>query len=188
MLPRTLFSEEHELYRDQVRRFIEREITPHHAKWEKDKVVPRSVWRAAGEAGLSALRFPTSMAAAAATGFIRRSSLKNLRALGRLGRASRCTPISLRPTSSPMAPKSRRRRYLPPMAKGEIIGAIAMSEPGAGSDLQGVRTTAIKRGNGYVLNGSKTFITNGQNADVVIVVAKTDPAARRERHHAVSCR
>ena len=71
--------------------------------------------------------------------------------------------------------EGQRQRYLPAMAKGEIIGAIAMSEPGAGSDLQGVRTTALKRGNGYVLNGSKTFITNGQNADLVIVVAKTDP-------------
>jgi acyl-CoA dehydrogenase len=72
--------------------------------------------------------------------------------------------------------EEQRRRYLPKMAKGEIIGAIAMSEPGAGSDLQGVRTTAAQRGNGYVLNGQKTFITNGQNADVVIVVTKTDPS------------
>ncbi len=78
-----------------------------------------------------------------------------------------------------MGPKSRSSRYLPRMAKGEIIGAIAMTEPGAGSDLQGVRTTAQARGNGYILNGQKTFITNGQNADVVIVVDEDGPVARR---------
>ena len=176
MLPRKLFSEEHELYRDQVRRFIEREITPHHAKWEKDKVVPRSVWLAAGEAGLLC---PSISAEYGGCGGDRLHSTVVIEELARAG----ATGPGFALHSDIVAPyifaygaEEQRQRYLPAMAKGEIIGAIAMSEPGAGSDLQGVRTTAMTRGNGYVLNGSKTFITNGQNADLVIVVAKTDPA------------
>jgi acyl-CoA dehydrogenase len=176
MLPRKLFSEEHELYRDQVRRFIEREITPHHAKWEKDKIVPRSVWLAAGQAGLLC---PSISAEYGGCGGDRLHSTVVIEELARAG----ATGPGFALHSDIVAPyifaygrEEQRRRYLPAMAKGEIIGAIAMSEAGAGSDLQGVRTTAMRRGNGYVLNGSKTFITNGQNADLVIVVAKTDPA------------
>jgi alkylation response protein AidB-like acyl-CoA dehydrogenase len=176
MLPRKLFSEEHELYRDQVRRFIEREITPHHAKWEKDKVVPRSVWLAAGQAGLLC---PSISAEYGGCGGDRLHSTVVIEELARAG----ATGPGFALHSDIVAPyivaygaEEQRQRYLPAMARGEIIGAIAMSEAGAGSDLQGVRTTAIRRGNGYVLNGSKTFITNGQNADLVIVVAKTDPA------------
>ena len=176
MLPRKLFSEEHELYRDQVRRFIEREITPHHAKWEKDKVVPRSVWLAAGRAGLLC---PSISAEYGGCGGDRLHSMVVIEELARAG----ATGPGFALHSDIVAPyilaygaEEQRRRYLPAMARGEIIGAIAMSEAGAGSDLQGVRTTAVRRGNGYVLNGSKTFITNGQNADLVIVVAKTDPA------------
>ncbi|MGB7916615.1 MAG: acyl-CoA dehydrogenase family protein [Rhodomicrobium sp.] len=176
MLPRKLFSEEHELYRDQVRRFIEREITPHHAKWEKDKVVPRSVWLAAGRAGLLC---PSISAEYGGCGGDRLHSMVVIEELARAG----ATGPGFALHSDIVAPyilaygaEEQQRRYLPAMARGEIIGAIAMSEAGAGSDLQGVRTTAVRRGNGYVLNGSKTFITNGQNADLVIVVAKTDPA------------
>ena len=176
MLPRKLFSEEHELYRDQVRRFIEREITPHHAKWEKDKVVPRSVWLAAGRAGLLC---PSISAEYGGCGGDRLHSTVVIEELARAG----ATGPGFALHSDIVAPyilaygaEEQQRRYLPAMARGEIIGAIAMSEAGAGSDLQGVRTTAVRRGNGYVLNGSKTFITNGQNADLVIVVAKTDPA------------
>jgi alkylation response protein AidB-like acyl-CoA dehydrogenase len=176
MLPRKLFSEEHELYRDQVRRFIEREITPHHAKWEKDKIVPRSVCLAAGEAGLLC---PSISAEYGGCGGDRLHSTVVIEELARAG----ATGPGFALHSDIVAPyifaygmEEQRRRYLPAMAKGEIIGAIAMSEAGAGSDLQGVRTTAVRRGNGYVLNGSKTFITNGQNAGLVIVVAKTDPA------------
>ncbi len=176
MLPRKLFSEEHELYRDQVRRFIEREITPHHAKWEKDKVVPRSVWLAAGRAGLLC---PSISAEYGGCGGDRLHLMVVIEELARAG----ATGPGFALHSDIVAPyilaygaEEQQRRYLPAMARGEIIGAIAMSEAGAGSDLQGVRTTAVRRGNGYVLNGSKTFITNGQNADLVIVVAKTDPA------------
>ncbi len=177
MLPRTLFSAEHELYREQVRKFVEREIVPHHAQWEKDHIVPRSVWLAAGEAGLLLPAIPDEYGGCGG------DRLHSAIVMEELARASVTGPgFSLH--SDIVAPyilaygtEEQKRRYLPRMAKGETIGAIAMTEPGAGSDLQGVRTSAVQRGNGYVLNGQKTFITNGQNADVVIVVAKTDPVA-----------
>ncbi len=175
MLHRTLFSEEHELYRDQVRRFIEREITPRHTKWEKDKVVPRSVWRAAGEAGLLCPAIPDEYGGGGGDRLHSAIVMEELSRAGATGPGFALHSDIVAPYILSYGTEDQRQRYLPPMAKGEIIGAIAMTEPGAGSDLQGVRTTALKRGDGYVLNGSKTFITNGQNADLVIVVAKTDP-------------
>ncbi len=176
MLPRTLFSEEHELYRDQVRRFVEREIIPHHAKWEKDHLVPRSVWLAAGEAGLLLPAIPDEYNGGGGDRLHSAIVMEELARVGATGPGFSLHSDIVAPYILSYGTEEQRRRYLPRMAKGEIIGAIAMSEPGAGSDLQGVRTTALRRGNGYVLNGSKTFITNGQNADVVIVVAKTDPS------------
>ena len=175
MLPRTLFPEEYELYRDQVRRFVEREITPHHAKWEKDKVVPRSVWLAAGEAGLLCPSISDEYGGCGGDRLHSTIVIEELARAGATGPGFALHSDIVAPYIFAYGTEEQRQRYLPPMAKGEIIGAIAMSEPGAGSDLQGVRTTAMRRGNGYVLNGSKTFITNGQSADLVIVVAKTDP-------------
>ncbi len=175
MLHRTLFSDEHELYRDQVRRFIEREITPHHAKWEKDKVVPRSVWLAAGKAGLLCPSISDEYGGCGGDRLHSTIVIEELSRAGATGPGFALHSDIVAPYIYAYGTEEQRRRYLPGMATGEIIGAIAMSEPGAGSDLQGVRTTATRRGNGYVLNGSKTFITNGQNADLVIVVAKTDP-------------
>ncbi len=176
MLPRTLFSPEHELYRDQVRRFIDREVTPHHAKWEKDHAVPRSVWLAAGEAGLLLPAIPDEYGGGGGDRLHSAIVMEELARAGATGPGFSLHSDIVAPYILAYGTEDQRRRYLPRMARGEIIGAIAMSEPGAGSDLQGVRTTAMHRGNGYILNGSKTFITNGQNADVVIVVAKTDPS------------
>lgn len=176
MLPRTLFSAEHELYRDQVRRFIEREVIPHHAQWEKDGVVPRSVWQRAGETGLLCPAIPDEYGGGGGDRLHSTVVMEELARAGATGPGFTLHSDIVAPYILAYGTEEQRQRYLPRMAKGEIIGAIAMSEPGAGSDLQGVRTTAMRRGNGYVLNGQKTFITNGQNADVVIVVAKTDPA------------
>ena len=175
MLHRTMFSEEHELYRDQVRRFIEREITPHHAKWEKEHIVPRPVWLAAGEAGLLCPAIPEEYGGCGGDRLHSTIVIEELSRAGATGPGFALHSDIVAPYIFAYGTEEQRHRYLPAMAKGKIIGAIAMSEPGAGSDLQGVRTTAMRRGNGYVLNGSKTFITNGQNADLVIVVAKTDP-------------
>ncbi len=177
MLPRTLFSEEHELYRDQVRKFVEREIAPHHAQWEKDHIVPRSVWLAAGEAGLLLPSIPDEYGGCGGDRLHSAIVMEELARVGASGPGFSLHSDIVAPYILAYGTEEQKHRYLPRMAKGEIIGAIAMTEPGAGSDLQGVRTTALARGNGYVLNGQKTFITNGQNADVTIVVAKTDPAA-----------
>jgi alkylation response protein AidB-like acyl-CoA dehydrogenase len=176
MLPRTLFSAEHELYRDQVRRFIEREVIPHHAQWEKDGVVPRSVWQRAGEAGLLCPAIPDEYGGGGGDRLHSTVVMEELARAGATGPGFTLHSDIVAPYVLAYGTEEQRQRYLPRMAKGEVIGAIAMSEPGAGSDLQGVRTTAMRRGNGYILNGQKTFITNGQNADIVIVVAKTDPA------------
>src|SRR5258706_5125798 len=176
MFARTLFSPEHELYRDQVRRFIEREVVPHHAQWEKDGVVPRSVWQRAGEAGLLCPAIPDEYDGGGGDRLHSTVVMEELARAGATGPGFTLHSDIVAPYILAYGTEEQRQRYLPRMAKGEVIGAIAMSEPGAGSDLQGVRTTAMQRGNGYVLNGQKTFITNGQNAHVVIVVAKTDPA------------
>ncbi len=176
MLPRTLFSAEHELYRDQVRRFVEREVTPHHSQWEKDGIVPRSVWAAAGDAGLLLPAIPDKYGGGSGDRLHSTIVMEELARAGATGPGFTLHSDIVAPYILAYGNEEQRCRYLPRMAKGELIGAIAMSEPGAGSDLQGVRTTAMPRGNGYILNGQKTFITNGQNADVVIVVAKTDPS------------
>jgi len=176
MLPRTLFSEEHELFREQVRKFVEREIVPHHPKWEKEKVVPRSVWLAAGEAGLLLPAIPDEYGGSGGDRLHSAIVMEELARAGASGPGFSLHSDIVAPYILAYGTEDQKRKFLPRMAKGEIIGAIAMTEPGAGSDLQGVRTTALPRGNGYLLNGQKTFITNGQNADVVITVAKTDPS------------
>jgi alkylation response protein AidB-like acyl-CoA dehydrogenase len=176
MLPRTLFSPDHELYRDQVRRFIEREVAPHHSQWEKDGIVPRQVWAAAGEAGLLLPAISDEYGGGGGDRLHSTIVMEELARVGATGPGFTLHSDIVAPYILSYGTGEQRHRYLPRMAKGEIIGAIAMSEPGAGSDLQGIRTTALARGNGYILNGQKTFITNGQNADVVIVVAKTDPS------------
>ncbi len=177
MLNRELFSEDHELFRDQVKRFVEREIVPHHAQWEKDHIVPRSAWLAAGEAGLLLPAIPDEYGGGGGDRLHSTIVMEELARVGASGPGFSLHSDIVAPYILSYGTEEQKRKYLPRMAKGEIIGAIAMSEPGAGSDLQGVRTSAATRGNGYVLNGSKTFITNGQNADVTIVVAKTDPTA-----------
>jgi alkylation response protein AidB-like acyl-CoA dehydrogenase len=176
MLPRTIFSEEHELYREQARKFVEREVVPHHAKWEKESIVPRSVWLAAGEAGLLLPGIPHEYGGGGGDRLHSAIVMEELARVGASGPGFSLHSDIVAPYILAYGTEEQKQKFLPRMAKGEIIGAIAMTEPGAGSDLQGVRTNALRRGNGYVLNGQKTFITNGQNADVVITVAKTDPS------------
>ena len=177
---RTVLNSDHALFRGQVRRFIEAEITPHHAQWEHDGVVPREVWRRAGAQGMLCCMMPEEYGGAGADfGFsaviIEELTRAHASGVGFPLHSDIVAPYILR-----YGTKERKRDWLPRMARGEIIGAIAMTEPGMGSDLKSVRTTARRDNAGYVLNGSKTFITNGQNAGLVVVVAKTDPAAGRK--------
>jgi len=176
-IPRTIFEEEHDIFRDAVRRFCEEEIIPYHAQWEKEGQISREAWLKAGAMGFLCSSMPEEYGGAGAD---RRYSIILMEELARAGASGPgfslhseiVAPYILRYGS-----EEQKRKYLPKMAKGETIGAIAMTEPGTGSDLQGVKTTAIKDGNEYLINGSKTFITNGQMSDLVILVAKTDPSA-----------
>ncbi|HMS80038.1 MAG TPA: acyl-CoA dehydrogenase family protein [Burkholderiaceae bacterium] len=177
MIERTLFSEHHEQFRDTVRRFLEREVAPHHARWEDQGYVDREVWTKAGAAGLLCPSRPASLGGADADKLYAVVLFEEIARQGFTGLGFSLHSEIVAPYVLAYGTDAQKRRFLPGMARGEIIGAIAMSEPAAGSDLQGVRSTAVDQGDHYLLNGSKTFITNGWHADLVIVVAKTDPGA-----------
>ena len=176
-LPRTLFSEEHELFRSTVKRFVDTEIVPNHAQWEKDGQLSRDAWRKAGELGLLCASMPEEYGGVGADRLYSIILMEELANVGATGPGFGLHSEIVAPYILRYGSEEQKRKYLPKMATGEIIGAIAMTEPGTGSDLQGVRTSAKADGNELVINGAKTFITNGQMADVVIVVCKTDPTA-----------
>ena len=176
MIPRTLFSPEHETFRDSVRRFMETEVVPNDERWQEQGFVDREVWQKAGANGFLCCSMPEAYGGAGADRLysvvlMEEQARANNSSLGWGLHSEIVAPYLLRYGSEAL-----KKKYLPKMASGEMIGAIAMSEPGAGSDLQAVKTTAAKNGDRYLVNGSKTFITNGWNCDLVIVVAKTDPA------------
>ncbi len=177
MIPRTLFNADHQGFRDTVRRFIDREIAPFHAGWEEQGYVDREVWRKAGELGLLCLTMPEAYGGAGADKLFSVVLIEELTTAGASGIGFGLHNEIVAPYLLRYGTDEQKQRWLPKFASGELIGAIAMSEPAAGSDLQGIKTTAIKHGDHYLLNGSKTFITNGWHADVVIVVAKTAPEA-----------
>lgn len=172
---RPLFDADHEQFRDTVRKFIEREITPYHDAWEAQGYVDRSAWLAAGAAGLLCPTMPEQYGGADVD---RRYSTVLIEEFARAAATGPGFSLHSEITSNYIlryANEEQKQRWLPPMARGEKISAIAMTEPGAGSDLQSIRTTALRDGDHYIVNGSKTYITNGYNSDIVIVVAKTDP-------------
>ncbi len=177
MIPRTLFTSDHESFRDSFRRFAEREIAPFHAQWEEQGFVDREVWRKAGANGFLCMTMPEAYGGSAADKLYSVVQMEELARGGYSGIGYGLHNEIVAPYLLHYGSPDQKRKYLPAMARGEMIGAIAMSEPAAGSDLQGVKTTAIQQGDHYVLNGSKTFITNGWHADLVIVVAKTNPEA-----------
>lgn len=176
MIARKIFNAEHEMLRDQIRKFVERELVPHHDKWEEDGAVSREAWRKAGDAGLLCMTMPEEYGGAGADVLHSAILMEELAYANLSGPGFGLHSDIVAPYILHYGTEEQKKKYLPPMARGEVITAIAMTEPGAGSDLQGVKTTAVRKGNGYLLNGQKTFITNGQNADLVIVVAKTSPA------------
>jgi alkylation response protein AidB-like acyl-CoA dehydrogenase len=178
MIDRTLFSSDHEAFRDSFRRFVEKEITPFHEGWEEQGYVDREVWRKAGENGFLCMTMPEEYGGAGADKLYSVAQMEEIARAGVSGIGFGLHSEIVAPYILHYGTEAQKKKYLPLLATGEMVGAIAMSEPAAGSDLQGVKTTAIKQADGsYLLNGSKTFITNGWHADLVIVVAKTDPAA-----------
>ena len=175
MSKRSGFSEEHEMFRDSVRKLFARELIPHLDRHEQEGIVGREFWLACGEGGLLC---PT---VAPEYGGLGLDFAYNALVQEELVYAGSCAGIGLHSDIvadylQAYGSEEQKQKYLPKMVSGECITAIAMTEPGAGSDLQGVRTTALRSGNEYVVNGSKTYITNGQNADLIVVVAKTDPS------------
>jgi alkylation response protein AidB-like acyl-CoA dehydrogenase len=178
VMQRTLMEAEHDLFRSSFRAFVEREVVPHHARWEADGIVPRELWLSAGRSGFLGIGIPEEHGGSGVDDF--RYNVVMQEELTRVGASGVGFPLHndvVAPYLLALATEEQRRRWLPGFCAGELITAIAMSEPGAGSDLQGVRTTATPNADGWVLNGQKTFITNGINADLVIVVARTDPDA-----------
>ena len=174
---RTLFEPEHDLFRESYRGFLERHVAPFHDQWEKDKIVDRGVWLEAGKQGFLGMAVPEEYGGGGNDDFryntiiTEETSANRYSGLGFPLQNDVIAPYLLRLTT-----EEQKQRWLPGFCSGEIITAVAMTEPGTGSDLQGIKTRAIKQEDGsWVLNGSKTFITNGIHADLVIVVACTDP-------------
>ena len=176
MIERSLFNTDHEAFRDSFRRFVEKEIAPFHDSWEEQGYVDREVWRAAGENGFLCMTMPEEYGGAGADKLYSVAQMEEISRAGASGIGFGLHSEIVAPYLLHYGTEAQKHKYLRLLATGEMVGAIAMSEPAAGSDLQGVKTTAIKQPDGsYLLNGSKTFITNGWHADLVIVVAKTDP-------------
>jgi acyl-CoA dehydrogenase len=175
---RTVFREDHHMFREMARRFIENEIVPHLPEWEHAGIVPKDIWRKAGEVGLLCSTVPEEYGGAG--GDFGHSAVM----IEELARVN-ATAIGFTTHSEIVAPyivaygtEEQKQRWLPKMVSGEMIGVIAMSEPGIGSDLRSMRTSARREGDSYVVNGQKTFITNGGNADLMVTATKLDPAAK----------
>jgi len=182
---RTRYEADHEAFRQSVRAFMQREVAPHHAEWERTGVVDRSVWLEAGKQGFLGFEAPEEFGGGGTRDFRFNTVLaEETLAIGATGLGFGLHNDIVLPYLLQLATPEQQRRWLPGFCSGELITAIAMSEPGAGSDLQGIRTTAVRAADGddvFVLNGSKTFITNGINADLVLVVARTDPQAKASK-------
>jgi long-chain-acyl-CoA dehydrogenase len=181
-IPRTIYGTDHESFRATVRAFLAAEVAPHHERWEAQKIVDRSLFEAAGRQGLLMFGTPEDHGGAGMDDWRFAAILDE--EFGRSGFASAGLGIALQndvvgPYFLELTDDEQKKRWLPGLTSGELISAIAMTEPGTGSDLAGIRTSAVRDGDHYVLNGSKTFISNGQNADVVVVAARTSPDPHR---------
>ncbi|MGZ4453826.1 MAG: acyl-CoA dehydrogenase family protein [Nocardioides sp.] len=177
-MQRSLYEPEHEAFRDSVRTFCEKHVAPHHAQWEKDGIVPREIWLEAGKQGLLGTDVPEEFGGGGVKDFRYNCVIaEEVTRVGGSGVGFTLHNDVVAPYLLHLATEEQKQRWLPGFTSGELITAIAMSEPGAGSDLQGLQTNARRDGDEWVLNGSKTFITNGINADLVLVVARTDPEA-----------
>jgi len=173
---RTLFEPEHELFRESYRAFLDKHVAPFHHQWEKDKIVDRGVWLEAGKQGFLSMAVPEEYGGGGNPDFRYNTIVcEETVAGGYSGLGFSLHNDVIAPYLLNLTTREQKERWLPQFSTGEMITAIAMTEPGTGSDLQGIKTRAVKEGDHYILNGSKTFITNGINADLVIVVAQTNP-------------
>lgn len=176
----TFYTEDHDAYRESVAEFLRREVEPHHDRWEREHAIDAAIWPKAGANGMLGLAVPEEYGGGGEPDYRYRFVLAE--EIARTNTTSFGVGLGLQddiviPYFLDLATPEQKQRWLPGLASGALIGAIAMTEPGTGSDLQGIRTTARRDGDEWVLNGSKTFISSGIHADLVIVVAKTDPDA-----------
>ncbi len=177
MMERRLFTEDHEAFRDTVKKFIDREIRPYHYQWEEDGIVPREVWTKAGEAGLLCCTVPEEYGG---LGLDYRFDVVVFEEMAKSGFTGpgfliHCDLVATYVKS--FGTEEQKRHWLPKMVSGEAIGALGMTEPHAGSDLKAIRTRAVRDGDDYVINGQKVFISNGQMCNVIVLATKTDSAA-----------
>ena len=178
MIPRTIFSPEHEAFRDTVRRFITEHVTPHHADWEKAGQVPRSLWLEAGRLGLLCCNIPEQYGGMGGDFLHSAILVEEFARAGATGPTFYLHSDIVAPYLLEYGSEEQKRHWLPNMATGEVLVALGMSEPSGGSDLQAMRTQALRDGDDYVINGQKVFITNGHSADLLLLACKTDPTAR----------
>jgi acyl-CoA dehydrogenase len=172
---RTVLGSDHEMFRHSVRRFIATEIVPFHSQWEEDGIVPRELWLKAGDAGLLLCSIPEEFGGGGGDFGHNVVVIEELARVNATGPGFAMQSDIVAPYILKYGTDEQKHRWLPPMARGEKIGALGMTEPGTGSDVKAIRTSATLCGDHYVVNGQKTFITNGQNADLVIVAVKTSP-------------
>ncbi|TSD96060.1 acyl-CoA dehydrogenase [Skermania sp. ID1734] len=175
-MERTIFEPEHDLFRDSYRKFLDQHVAPFHDQWEADNIVDRDVWLEAGKQGFLGMAVPEQYGGGGVKDFRYNAVITEETTKGRYSGIG--FPLHndvVAPYLIELSNDEQKQRWLPGFASGELISAIAMTEPGTGSDLQGIKTRAVRDGDDWVLNGSKTFITNGINSDIVIVVAQTDP-------------
>lgn len=177
MIPRTLFNSDHEAFRTTVRRFFEKEIAPHHERWEEQQHIDRKLWNKAGDLGLLCATMPEEYGG---SGVDRLYSVVLMEEQARAGDSASGFALHSDIVANYVnnfGTHEQKQEWLPKMATGEVVGAIAMTEPSTGSDLQSIRTTAVADGDDYIVNGSKTFITNGYLCDMAVVAVKTgDPS------------
>ncbi len=178
MIPRTLFDTDHEVFRTTVQRFIAEHVTPHHAQWEKEGEVPRELWREAAQAGLLCCNVSTDYGGMGGDFLHSTILIEEFARAGATGPTFYLHSDIVAPYLVDFGTEEQKRTWLPRMASGEVVCALGMSEPSGGSDVQAMRTQAIRDGDQYVINGQKVFITNGHCADLLLLACKTDPKAR----------
>ena len=182
MIPRTIFSHEHEAFRDSVRRFIAEYVVPFHADWEKAGQVPRELWLKAGELGLLCCNVPEEYGGMGGDFLHSTILIEEMARVGATGPTFYLHSDIVAPYLVDFGTEEQKQKWLPKMATGEVVVALGMSEPSGGSDVQAMRTQAIRESDGdgdhYVINGQKVFITNGHSADLLLLACKTDPKAR----------
>jgi len=177
MIERTLFTPEHDMFRDTVRKFIEKEIAPYHDQWEKDGVVSRELWLKAGEAGLLCCTIAEEYGGSGADYLYDVIVFEELFRSGFSGPGFLIHADLVATYINSFGTEEQKRKFLPKMVSGEWVGSLGMTEPHAGSDLKAIRTRAVRDGNDYVINGQKVFISNGQLCDVLVLATKTDSDA-----------